>query len=54
MVAGDDFVQLGEAFEETGAVAVGKVGQAEARLMDQRQLVDFGTAWLAEHRVVEG
>lgn len=51
---GDDFVQLGEAFEETGAVAVGKVGQSEARLMDQRQLVDFGTAWLAEHRVVAG
>ena len=46
----DDFEQLGAAFEATGAVSIGRVGEASARLMPQRALVDFGTAWIASHR----
>ena len=46
----DDFEQLGAAFEETGAVAVGPVGSATARLMDQRVLVDFAVEWMARNR----
>lgn len=46
----DDFGQLGAAFEETGAVTVGRVGSAAARLMDQRTLVDFGVHWIARNR----
>jgi aminoglycoside 3-N-acetyltransferase len=46
----DDFDQLGAAFEETGAVTVGQVGSAAARLMDQRTLVDFGVDWIARNR----
>jgi aminoglycoside 3-N-acetyltransferase len=46
----DDFDRLGAAFEATGVVTVGKVGESESRLMSQRELVDFATAWLAEHR----
>ena len=32
----DDFEEIGAAFEETGAVTIGAVGSATARLMDQR------------------
>jgi aminoglycoside 3-N-acetyltransferase len=46
-----DFEALGEAFDATGAVTVGRVGVGEARLMRQRALVAFGAAWMVEHRV---
>ncbi|MBO4210505.1 aminoglycoside N(3)-acetyltransferase [Micromonospora echinofusca] len=45
-----DFPQLGADFEATGAVRVGPVGGATARLMSQRRLVDFATDWLVRHR----
>ena len=45
-----DFEALGEAFDATGAVRIGPVGRAEARLMRQRDLVAFGAGWIAEHR----
>ena len=48
----DDFEQLGAAFEETGEVAIGPVGSASARLMDQRVLVDFAVEWIARNRAV--
>ncbi|WP_460705087.1 AAC(3) family N-acetyltransferase [Myceligenerans halotolerans] len=40
----------GAAFEDTGAVAVGPVGSATARLMGQRALVDFAADWMARNR----
>ncbi|WP_027346470.1 aminoglycoside N(3)-acetyltransferase [Hamadaea tsunoensis] len=46
----DDFDTVGAAFEATGAVRVGQVGQATGRLMAQRALVDFATAWMADNR----
>lgn len=45
-----DFEELGAAYEVVGPVSVGRVGGATARLMPQRALVDFGTAWIREHR----
>jgi aminoglycoside 3-N-acetyltransferase len=45
-----DFPDLGAAFETAARVSVGQVGDATARLMSQRALVDFATAWIAEHR----
>ncbi|MEU4620504.1 AAC(3) family N-acetyltransferase [Actinoplanes sp. NPDC023801] len=45
-----DFDEVGAAFEAAGPVVVGRVGDAESRLMSQRALVDFGTAWIAERR----
>ena len=48
----DDFTALGAAYEATGAARVGPVGNATARLMDQRDLVGFATTWLATHRPV--
>ena len=46
----DDFERLGAAFEATGVVSIGRVGEATARLMSQRALVDFGVAWIAANR----
>lgn len=46
----DDFAELGNAFADTGAVALGQVGDATAQLMSQRAVVDFATAWIAANR----
>jgi aminoglycoside 3-N-acetyltransferase len=46
----DDFGQLGAAFEAAVGVSCGQVGGATARLMPQRALVDFATAWMVAHR----
>ena len=40
------FPKIGAAFEATGAVRVGPVGETEARLMSMRALVDFAATWL--------
>jgi len=50
-VDAEDFPALGAAFE---AIAVGttagRAGRAEAKLLDQRMLVDFAVSWIATHR----
>jgi aminoglycoside 3-N-acetyltransferase len=47
----DDFEALGADFaREPGYERVGKVGSAPARLMPQRALVEYGIAWLEQHR----
>jgi aminoglycoside 3-N-acetyltransferase len=44
---GDDvFPEIGEDFERTGAVRIGTIGSATARLFSQPAGVDFATAWL--------
>lgn len=45
-----DFNQIGTAMEEAGKVVIGHIGQAESRLMDQRDAVDFACHWMEEHR----
>jgi aminoglycoside 3-N-acetyltransferase len=45
-----DFVQIGKAFESTGKCTTGRVGSAEARLMNQRELVRFASAWMIKNR----
>ncbi len=46
-----DFVRVGAAFARAGgAVRAGRVGRAAARLMPQRDLVDFAARWMSEHR----
>ena len=46
-----DFVQIGADFgRDTGLERVGQVGQATARLMSQRALVDYAILWMAAHR----
>jgi len=43
---GSLFPEVGRAFESTGEVTLGQIGLATSRLMKQRRLVDFATAWL--------
>jgi aminoglycoside 3-N-acetyltransferase len=46
----DDFDDIGAAFEATGQVSTGRVGEATAQLMSQRALVDFAHEWITAHR----
>jgi aminoglycoside 3-N-acetyltransferase len=46
----DPFAELGAAFEQTGAVTIGKVGSADAGLMRQRAAVDFAVGWIGARR----
>lgn len=45
-----DFARLTRDFEAHAAVRTGPVGAGVGRLMNLRQLVDFGMAWMQEHR----
>jgi aminoglycoside 3-N-acetyltransferase len=45
-----DFGAIGAAYEKTGAVTVGRVGEAVARLMPQPGVVDFATDWIRRFR----
>jgi aminoglycoside 3-N-acetyltransferase len=47
----DDFPDIGAAFDRaTGLVRHGRVGEAEALLMPQRELVDYAVVWMELHR----
>ncbi|MEM9202325.1 MAG: AAC(3) family N-acetyltransferase [Actinomycetota bacterium] len=46
----DDFSDLGEAFASTGDETQGAVGAGIGHLMRARDVVDFGTTWLLQHR----
>jgi len=46
----EDFDVIGAQFDATGSVQTGRVGKSPARLMPQRELVDFGTAWIGQYR----
>lgn len=49
-VDGEDFVDIGKAFEEKHTVHKSTVGEAEVRLMNQRELVDFAVDWIEKNR----
>jgi len=46
----EDFDVIGAQFDSTGSVRTGRVGKSPSRLMSQRELVDFGTAWIRKFR----
>ena len=48
----DDFAELGKAFARSHkqSVRTGRVGEATATLMLQRELVDFAARWMHTHR----
>jgi aminoglycoside N3'-acetyltransferase len=47
-------VVVGDAFAtHTGLQQHGQVGQADARLLPQQDLVDFAAGWFAEHRTAD-
>ena len=49
-VDGEDFVQIGQAFEASHPVAKATLGNATVRFMRQRDLVDFAVDWMEENR----
>ena len=49
-VDGEDFEEIGRAFEEEHEVKTLRIGEAETRLMRQRDLVDFAVKWIEEYR----
>lgn len=47
----DDFADLAEDFQrDTGRIVYGKVAGADAQLIPQREIVDYGVKWLEKHR----
>jgi len=48
--APDDFETIGAAFAATGRERTGRVGAGTGRLMRSRDLVDFATGWMDQHR----
>lgn len=50
-VDGEDFEEIGTAFEEKCPVYIGKIGEADSRLMRQRDIVDFSVSWIEKNRI---
>lgn len=49
-VDGEDFDEIGAAYEAAHEVSKGKIGNAVIRLMRQRELVDFSVSWIEKNR----
>lgn len=49
-VDGEDFVDIGAAFEKENKVEKASLGNAHIRCMNQRELVDFAVKWIEENR----
>ncbi|WP_019003287.1 aminoglycoside N(3)-acetyltransferase [Succinimonas amylolytica] len=49
-VDGEDFNDIGNAFEKEQPVAETLLGKATVKLMSQRKLVDFAVSWIEKHR----
>ena len=47
---GEDFDEIGAAFEEEHEIKKGLVGDAISKLMNQRELVDFAVKWIEANR----
>lgn len=54
-VDSDRFPEIGEAFEKANPedFYVGKLGQADCRIIQMKPLIEFGTNWLKENPIVE-
>ena len=50
-VDGEDFDQIGEAFEKECTVSKAVLGNGTITLMKQRDIVDFATAWIEKNRI---
>ncbi|MGL5351984.1 MAG: aminoglycoside N(3)-acetyltransferase [Clostridium sp.] len=50
-VSDDDFIELGKEFDKVANIKINKVGNAEVRLMSQRQLVDWAVLWMENNRI---
>ncbi|MNV87987.1 SPBc2 prophage-derived aminoglycoside N(3')-acetyltransferase-like protein YokD [compost metagenome] len=46
-----DFIRIGKEYDEAHQIKVHRVGNAQVRLIRQRSLVDWATAWMEKNRV---
>ncbi len=49
-VDGEDFIDIGTAFESVHNVNKCTLGEAGLKLMEQRELVDFAVEWIEKNR----
>ena len=49
-VDGEDFKDIGIAFEAVHTVNTAAIGETELKIMKQRELVDFAVEWIEKHR----
>ena len=49
-VDGEDFTDIGAAFEAAHSVNAADIGGAKIKMMKQRELVDFAVAWIEKNR----
>ena len=49
-VDGEDFTDIGAAFETAHSVNAADIGGAKIKMMKQRELVDFAVAWIEKNR----
>ncbi|MHA0856984.1 AAC(3) family N-acetyltransferase [Paenibacillus sp. CMAA1364] len=47
----EDFITLGQKYDNECNVKIHKVGNADVRFLEQRPLVDWATAWMEHNRV---
>lgn len=47
---GDDFGEIGMAFDAAHQITVGKIANADVRFFKQRLVVDFAIGWIEKHR----
>ncbi|AIQ47740.1 aminoglycoside phosphotransferase [Paenibacillus sp. FSL R7-0273] len=47
----EDFVRLGQIYDSEKSVTIHRIGNADVRLLEQRPLVDWATAWMECNRV---
>ncbi len=45
----EDFNKIGEAFEKEFDIKSGKIGLADAKLLNQKRVVDFAEKWFIEN-----
>ena len=46
----DDFLDIGNAYEQFGGVAISQIGLAMCKLFDFKSAVDFGMGWIVRRR----
>jgi aminoglycoside 3-N-acetyltransferase len=51
---GDDFGEIGRAFDATHNITVRRIKEAEVRFFKQRAVVDFAIQWIEKNRNLSG
>jgi aminoglycoside 3-N-acetyltransferase len=46
----EDFVDIGNDYEKENNIGIGYIGKAKAKLIPQREMVDFAVIWMEKNR----